>query len=106
MKVRVISHKNKTSLVEWDDGALNRGYIPSDQIEDGEVSSDTLSAAIPYGVQLDLPCVTPEQIEDQLHRAGIWTVEDIRKHPTEVKAVLEAVYKVSWSAFQEAVFGG
>lgn len=106
MKVKVISKKKDTSLVEWDDGVLNRGYIPSDKIEDGEVSSDTLSAAIPYGVQLDLPSVTPEQVEEALHRAGLWTVEDMRQNPMEVKAVLEAVYKVSWSAFQLAVFGG
>jgi hypothetical protein len=106
MKVKELGHKGTTTLVEWDDGMLHRGYIPSDQIEDGEVSSDTLSAAIPYGVQLDLPCVTPEQIEDMLHRAGLWTVADIRKHPMEVKAVLDAVYKVSWSAFQKTVFGG
>lgn len=107
MQVTELGHKKGNTLVEWDDGMLHRGYIPSDTITDGEVSSDTLSAAIPYGVGLsDLPCVTPEQLEDMLHRAGLWTVEDIRRHPMEVKAVLNGAYKVSWAAFQKTVFGG
>ena len=107
ISVTVVSHKGKSSLVEWDDGRLHKAYIPTDEIHDGEVSSDTLSAGIPYGADFSsLPCVTPEQLEEMLHRMGIWTVEDVRRRPNDVLLVLQAAYKIALAAFQEAVLGG
>jgi hypothetical protein len=106
VKVHEISHKGKTTLVEWDDGRMHKVYIPSDTILDGEVSSDTLSAGIPFGADFsNLPCVTPEQLEEMLHRMGIWTAEDVRRKPNDVLLVLQAAYRITLAAFQEAVLG-
>ena len=104
MKYRVISNKKDTSLVEWDDGRLHRAYVPR-AILDGEVSSDILSEGIPYGVDLFVTaCVTPDDLEDELHRSGIWTTEDVRVNANLIARVARK-HDVSLGEFWLEVLG-
>lgn len=73
---------------------LLRSIIP----QDSEVTPETLAAGIPYGVDLQalfLSClVQPDaaEFERTLHDADIWTVEDLRTKPSEVRnAVLRSL---------------
>lgn len=97
----------KTVLVEWlRDEKQARGYVPSkalEMAEDGKhglVSPEVLEAATPYGlpwaklIQLQ---ATPEGIETALHRAGIWTFEDLRTNPMPALGAIQAAYWLDMS---------
>jgi len=94
--VLVIARKNKSALIEWNDGdGIHRGFVPTDSIiaADGDpfrVSNDVLAMALPYGVrwsaaefELDMAAM-----EQALYRRGIWTVDDVRANQiTAVNAI-------------------
>ena len=97
----------KTVLVEWlRDEKQARGYVPNkalEMAEDGKhglVSPEVLEAATPYGlpwaklIQLQ---ATPEGIENALHRAGIWTFEDLRTNPMPALGAIQAAYWLDMS---------
>lgn len=81
VSVRCIRHKGDAALVEWiDRGQYRRGFIPLSSIKDGTVKETTLKRAVPYGIPWE-KCIkitaTPEEIANELRRAGMWTLEDI-----------------------------
>jgi hypothetical protein len=101
MKVTWISSKGQCSLVEWDDGKRHRAYIPSDEILNGEVSSDTLAAGIPYGLGFE---ALDEDLSEAMHRTGIWTSEDVRKDTGKAITIAKA-HGYSWVALMELMGG-
>jgi hypothetical protein len=80
--VRVMEAKGESALVQWDDGALHRAYVPTEAL-DGErcprgVLDEAPMAGAPWELLLDLSGITPEVLADRLRRAGIWCADDLR----------------------------
>lgn len=97
-----IFRKKAATLVEYQkDGVPVRVVVPSDRVRqttDGsvvEVSDKTLREGIPYGVpwsiHIEDTAVTGADIEKELHRFGIWTIEDYRKNPGAVQNAILAI---------------
>lgn len=82
--VRCLDVKGDSNLLEWQDkdGVSHRGYVPTVDTEDDEVDLEILDKAIPYGVPwaafLDLSNITPQRVEQELHKRGIWTLADLQ----------------------------
>lgn len=98
--VRVIAQNKGAALVEWvvgDDWA--RGYVPLLQVVDDTVKRSDLNESATYGLDwvtiigpLD---VTAQDVARELHRAGLWTEDDIRKQPREAEACFRRACHVS-----------
>lgn len=98
-EVKVLNDQGKTALVEWiEDGAAKRGFIPSKELSKSPqllIENKILKAATPYGIpwaKVVKLQATPEGIELALHRAGIWTVEDLRTNPMPALGAIQAAY--------------
>lgn len=110
MEVRVVRRKNGLLLVEWQEGDLpKRAWVTPDMVLDDQESVavvDNPSAGIPYGVEfwrLVEMAATPQDLDRELKRRGIWTAEDLRAHPNVVLSALQDVYGVDLAALYQAV---
>ena len=102
-KVSIIRTKNTISLIEWDNGTLQRGYIPNNLIIDDYVDGKDLELAIPYGINWEdiiTLTVTVKQLDYELKKMGIWTLEDILLNSDRVLAALKSVYGLQLSTLQ------
>jgi len=97
VKVKAVeSLANNVSIVTYKEGRhVARVMVPSDQIEEGEISQDSLEE----GVTLWVPWATyfssrisPTEIERGFQRAGIWTVKDLRERWKKAEAVLGRIF--------------
>lgn len=81
MKVKTLKIKGQAALVEWDDGALRRGTVPAESLRNDQVDDDVLAMAIPHGEPWTLIIgdieATPQAVEDELHKRGVWTAQDL-----------------------------
>lgn len=106
IKVRVVQRRGESALVEWLDGAQQcRAMVPVTAVSDGAVAEDVLTAGIPYGVQwseLVTMRGTPEQLQTELYRVGVWTVDDLRQNPQLALGALQRVYGVDLAALMRA----
>lgn len=90
-KVRVISREGEAVLVEWtdDDGHYRRGVLPPEAVVKGHCKDEELDQSIIYGERwsswIVLP--TPEEIEQELYRHGLWTFDDILANGEVVRGV-------------------
>jgi len=98
---KVIQRKNGILLVEWiDQGTPNRAWVTPDMIaEDSGASAivDNPAAGIPYGVdfaRLIVLSTTPEDIDREFKRRGIWTIADLRARPQEAVSAIQAAYQM------------
>ncbi len=107
MKVKVIQRKGHAALVEWLDGAgsLRRATVPLEAVVNDEVDESDLDMGIEYGLpwaELVTLRVTPERIERELRKHGIWTHADLRARPNVAAAALQAAYAVNLTALRQA----
>ena len=83
MKVTVLSQDDQSTLIEYRNkaGAPCRVYVPSDLVTGGIVSHETIEKGAPYGLPFEvaLSAITPQQIADALHSAGIWCYADLQE---------------------------
>jgi hypothetical protein len=95
--MKLIKNDGNAALVEYvEDGELKRKIIPRSAVdENGQIDRFELEVGIPYGIawadyiQLD---ATPKDIERELHKAGIWTADDLRiKQQAAVGAIQTAL---------------
>jgi len=93
--VRVIEREGEGALVQWmkpDGKNVARGFVDVADIKDGKCDKTALEAAHPFGVPwaklIDVTKLTPERIEDELHRRQIWTVADIESNTTAADRAL------------------
>lgn len=98
VKVEVIRKKGQAALVQWvEGGSVRRGSIPLDALQGDMVDQKMLQMAIPAGFPwasiIELS-VTPQIIEENLHRVGIWDLDDLLKNPQAAVGALQAAYKV------------
>jgi hypothetical protein len=106
--VRLIREEGKAALVEWidEDGRYQRAILPSKLVTDGVgggwlVAQTDLDAGMPYGVpwaELITIEVTPQIIEHELRKAGLWTFQDLQANPNVTLGALVAAYGVSLSS--------
>jgi len=106
MKVNQLT-QGDTSLVSYvEEGVEHRCYIPAKKILEGEVDPKVLKAGIQYGVPwskvLQVPTVTPEQVEIALHNVGIWTHKDLRENPRAAIGALQNIFHLDLGALLEA----
>lgn len=98
VQAKVITTQNGLTLVEWMDGTKpSRAWVTPDMIE-GEPGRSALithpEGGIPYGERwstLTSGYLSAEEIETQMYRSGLWTVEDLQQRPNEALGVIRAV---------------
>jgi len=95
-RVVIVSKNIETALVSWDDdGKMRRGYVPLKSIVEGMVKESILEMAIPFGVDWsdfpELPVLEKDDLIEQLHRRGIWSVQDMRSNVQEVQAAIISI---------------
>ncbi len=99
--VQIVRRKNDLVLVQWDDGVtLRRAWVtPSmivDQVDDDHLLVVNPDEGVPYGERWDLlfdvSHVTPEQVDRELKRKDIWTIQDLQLKPDEAKLALMKLY--------------
>jgi len=98
MNVKIISRRGQSALVEYTEGGkLKRATIPAGDIQEGQVSAYRLHLGIPYGVEwakyITLQA-TPEQLQENLRQAGVWTKEDALTNAAKVLGVIQATYQL------------
>jgi hypothetical protein len=100
INVKIIQHQGHSALVEYiEGGKTKRVTIPATAIKDEQVSKYKLDMGIPYGVpwsQIRLSA-SPEKLEQELHRVGIWTAEDALNNAQKVLGAIQATYTVDLS---------
>lgn len=110
-KVTVISHNNNLTLVEWSTGSgrIHRNWLKTKDIDiasDGTATTADPGSGVPYGfdfariVRLE---TTPQVLDTELKKAGIWTAEDIRARPAAALGAITAAYGLTLGSLLEAV---
>jgi hypothetical protein len=109
-KVREVSHKGSSSVVEWEDdsGNLNRSILPSTEIikENGELFVEDVEDGYPYGVDWESLIHTrvgPKGIANLLRKNGIWDLEDYAQNTRVVTSVFNEACTANLQQFKEAV---
>jgi len=104
IKIKIIRHQGKAALIEWvgDNGRTFRGSVPMvDILEDGSISMETLHQATLYGLDfLELDTVAALELENELHKVGIWTAEDVL---TQRAALLQALESTKMAHFKAVI---
>lgn len=109
--VIVISHKNDLSLVEWtaQSGRIHRNWLKTKDIDiasDGTATTVDPGSGVPYGfdfARIIKMETTPQVLDTELKKAGIWTAEDLRARPAAALGALTAAYGVTLGSLLEAV---
>jgi hypothetical protein len=98
INVKIIQRQSHSALVEWrENNKLRRATIPTRTIFDDQVSKYDLDLGIPYGLEwseLIKLSASPEQLEQELRRVGIWTAEDVLHNADKVRGAIQATYGV------------
>lgn len=96
--IKIISKRKQSALVEFiKSGELQRVTVPLADIVDGQISDYKLKLGIPYGIEwskyitLD---ATPQDLEQNLRRVGIWTKEDALNNAQRVLGAIQATYQL------------
>lgn len=95
--MKIIRVEGQSKVVEYqENGQLKRRILPND--------SEEIKLGIPYGLPFALLLVeakVPEsmagRIEKELHKAGLWTVEDLQEKPNAVRGAIQAAYAIDVS---------
>jgi hypothetical protein len=96
VQVRVAERKGQSVLVEWLDGKdRRRVFVPANKVEGDKVEDAVLDAGIPYGVPwrefVDMSGITPEMVERELRRRGVWTAADMERNTVGVSKAIAAL---------------
>jgi len=106
-----IRERNGLVLVEWHDGDRPRRnwVLPvmiDDELDDKQVLVINPGAGVPYGLdfsRLVTLQATADDLDRELKRRNIWTVEDVRARSNEIRGALQAAYGVDLAAFMLAI---
>lgn len=109
--VSVVQHKNDLTLVEWSaqSGRLHRSWMKTKDVDiasDGTAKTVDPGSGVPYGfdfARLISLETTPQAVDTELKKAGIWTVEDLRARPAAAQGAITAAYGLTFSSLLEAV---
>ena len=103
--VEVVRQEHGVTLVAWmERNRRRRAWVTNDMIvsrADGVATVNDPGAGAPYGVEwrrlIELQA-TPEEVEQELYKRGIWTLADLRTKPGDVVAAIQAVYGLTRGA--------
>jgi hypothetical protein len=105
----VIRRKRGFVLVEWaESGRLYRSWVMPDMIERDNnrvVAVRNPRAGVPYGIDFSHIVqlrATPDDLDREMKRAGIWTLQDMRENPQKVIGALQSAYGVDFSVIMQA----
>jgi len=95
--VRIVSEQGDVALIEWaaeDDS--RRAYFPKGKVKPGGMTAEELGKAQPYGQDWAevFPYPFGRALSIALHRAGVWTFEDLAMHRAWVQGKLWAVMDI------------
>lgn len=108
-KVKKVSGKGASSLVEWTDdkGYICRVIVPNSELIyiDQEVFVENPEEGQQYGMDWDsfIPNLDPLEVAQLLRKNGIWTYEDYLTNTAAVNSVFRQAATLSLQRFQEAV---
>lgn len=98
MKIKIISRRKQSALVEFiKNDRLQRATVPVGDIVEDQISDYKLKLAIPYGIEWSKYIrleATPQDLEQNLRRVGIWTKEDALNNAQRVLGAIQATYQV------------
>jgi hypothetical protein len=90
--VRVIINDNTSTLVEYMDKNIPiRATVAAGNVIGNKVKETVLAKAVKHGIdwsELSYPKISPNEIHLQLRMHGIWTAQDARSKPGQVKAAI------------------
>lgn len=100
IRVQIIRRKSDLTLVQWEeDGAPMRAWVVPSMIVEADQNSGLVrnpQEGVPYGERwnefLEVAQVTPEMIDRELKRRGIWTIEDLEAKPNVARHCIQRVY--------------
>lgn len=109
-EVQVIRRKNGLMLVEWNDaGQPKRAWVSGDMLrkDNGETAQvEKPDAGVPYGVEfwrlIKLNKVSPQELDRELKRRGVWTIADLRANPNVAVAAIQSLFGLNVSALLTA----
>lgn len=110
-KVKEISRKGQSSIVEWEDksGNIIRSIIPTDEVVrevDGSLYVEDVEDGFFHGIEWESLIHTvmgPKAIANLLRKRGIWTIEDYAKNTAIVTSVFNEACSANLQSFKEAV---
>ena len=89
--VKILDVSNGTALIEWiKDNVIFRGYLPAKKLFGKEAEVKDLKKALKYGddLKVTFDTISPEQLEQELNRHGIWKVSDVEKNLSMVSGII------------------
>jgi len=109
MDVKVVLRKSGWALVQYREADVSyRCWVPETMVvttPDGRITVDDPSLGVPYGIRFDLlPDFHIKSVDlgEELHRRGIWTLEDMAANPNAVVASIVAVGGLQRSQLYQA----
>jgi len=110
-QVRIIRRKNALCLIEWVDenGYFHRGWISDKYVSFGSGNEGTVrdpNMSVPYGIpwrELVSLNATPLDLEKELNRRGIWTIEELRNNPQGAQSAIQSVYGMDFASLLNSV---
>lgn len=108
MNAVVVRRENQAVLLQRFDPQKNdvvRRVLPLAAVTLGRGGKNATTTAgqwamaVDYGVpwrDLVTMDATPEDLERQLHRVGIWTIDDLRRNPEAAQGAIMAAYGVDF----------
>lgn len=103
--VHTLRTKNGLTLVEWTEAGnrLRRSWITAEMMDEKTVSGKSVMAdrperGIPFGDDFANAIsfkADPQAFEDELHRRGVWTYEDVKL--VDVQVALQHAYGSDYS---------
>lgn len=109
-KVKEVSHKGSSSVVEWldDAGNIYRSIFPTTELiqENDQFYVENVEEGQPYGENwedLYRTKLGPKGVALLLRKHGIWTLEDYASHTAIVTSVLNQAAAENNQQFRQAV---
>lgn len=109
VKARAIRSAGKSVLLEWNDGKLRRGFVPSEAYDRTKEQAPevALKAAIPYGVDWSkaVEQIDGNELYNELVSRGVWTADDLHNNPQLVNTIIMRLAGVSRAALSKFAKG-
>lgn len=110
MDVQVIRRKNGLMLVEWQaNGVPKRAWVSGDMLRKDNGTTalvDRPEAGVPYGVDfwrmVKINKVTPQDLDVEMKRRGIWTLADLRANPNVALSAIQSLFGLNLAALLQA----
>ena len=105
---KIITWHGEAGLAELvRDGIVERVTLPMSILRDtAELTDSEIDSGIAYGLPFAEFLTTSTDIVPRLvialHKAGIWTADDLRKQPMKVVNALQATYKIETARIIQA----